>query len=240
MHGRVMSCDAAMANTDVPKARWNERQPLLDPSKPRTPQIACLAAEMFGLLGGPIFGLIGMVRYPILIPDRVLVLGSLASIALWFAVSFLFIRSKYFPNDMPNSARLMMRFGIAICATGWAIGFVDIANGYATPVITRDAAVAYKRASRDSNPDRRNYYFGARLWSSPRDIVEITVPRDLFNRLVVPNTDLERSHPAFYAMPNRGSVQLAVGQGRFGIEWLHGVMHAAFQPGDGAVSQRAE
>jgi hypothetical protein len=229
-----------MAITDVPKVRWNERKPLLDPGKPRGPQIATLAAEMFGLLGGPIFGLIGMVRYPILIPDRVLVLGSLASIVLWFAVSFFFVRGASLPNDMPSSARLMMRFGVAICATGWAVGLIDIANGYATPVITKDAAVAYKRASRDSNPDRRGYYFGARLWSSPRDIVEITVPRDLFNRLDVPNTDLERSHPAFYAMPNRGSVQLAVGQGRFGIEWLHGVVHAAFQAGDGAVSQRAE
>jgi hypothetical protein len=232
--------DAAMANTDVPKARWNERRPVFDPSKPRGPQIAWLAAEMFGLLGGPIFGLIGMVRYPILIPDRVLVLGSLASIALWFAISFLFIRSKYFPNDMPNSARLMMRFGIAICATAWVIGLIDIANGYATPVITRDAAVAYKRASRDSNPDRRDYYFGARLWSSPRDIVEITVPRDLFNRVDVPNTDLERFHPAFHEMPNRGNVRLMVGQGRLGIEWLHGVVNAVSQPGDGAVSQLAE
>jgi hypothetical protein len=229
-----------MAITDVPKARWDERRLVLDPSKPRAPQIAWLAAEMFGLLGGPIFGLIGMVCYPILIPDRVLVLGSLASIALWFTVSFLFVRSTYFPNDMPNSARLMMRFGIAICATGWAVGFVDIANGYATPVITRDAAVAYKRASRDSNPDRRDYYFGARLWSSPHDIVEITVPRDLFNRLDVPNTDLERSHPAFYAMPNRGDVQLMVGQGRFGIEWLHGVVHTVSRPGEGAMSQLAE
>jgi hypothetical protein len=229
-----------MAITDVPTVRWNERRPLLDPSKPRAAQIACLAAEMFGIVGGPVFGLIGMVRYPTLIPDRVLVLGSLASIALWFAVSLLFIRDKYLPNDMPPSARLMMRLGIAICATGWAIGFIDIANGYATPVITRDAVVAYKRASRDSNPDRRDYYFGTRLWSSPRDIVEITVPRDLFNRLDVPNTDLEHSHRAFYAMPNRGYVQLAVGQGRFGIEWLHGVVHAASQPGDGPVSQRAE
>jgi hypothetical protein len=229
-----------MAVTDIPKVRWNERRPLFDPSKPRGGQIACLAAEMFAIVGGPIFGLIGMVRYPILIPDRVLVLGALASIALWFAVSFLFLRSKYFPDDMPRSARLMMRFGIAICATGWAIGFIDVANGYATPVVTRDAAVAYKRASRDSNPGRRDYYFGARLWASPRDIVEITVPRDLFNRLDVPNTDLEGSHPAFYAMPNRGYVELMVGQGRFGIEWLHGVAQAVSRAGDGAVSQRAE
>jgi hypothetical protein len=211
-----------MSSTDVPKVRWNDRRIFLDPNKPRGPQIACIAAEMFAILGGPVFGLIGMVRYPILIPDRVLVFGALASIAIWFACSFLIIRAKFFPNDMPFSARLMTRLGLAVCATGWAIGFIDVANGYATPVITRDAPVAYKRASRDSD-SRRNYYVGARLWPSPRDIVEITVPRDLFNRLDVPNTDLERPHPIFSAMPNRGYVQLLVGQGRFGIEWLHGV-----------------
>jgi hypothetical protein len=214
-----------MSSTDVPKVRWNDKRITLDPNKPRGPQIACIAAEMFAILGGPIFGLIGMVRYPILIPDRVLVTGALASIVIAFACSFLIIRGKFFPNGMPFSARVMTRLGLAVCATGWVVGLIDVGNGYATPVITRDAPVAYKRATHDSDPDRRRYYFGARLWSSPRDVVEITVPRDLFDRLGVPNTDLERPRPNISALPNSGSVELMVGQGRFGIEWLHGVEH---------------
>ncbi len=216
-----------MAISEAPQVSWNDRRIVLDPSKPRGPQLARIAAQIFGILGGPIFGLTGMVGYPILIPDRILVAGGLAGIVLWFAASFFFIRDKFFPSDTPYSGKLMVRFGIAICAVGWTIGCIDIANGYATPVIARDVPVAYKRASRDNDPERRSYYVGARLWSSPRDIVEITVPRDLFNRLDVPNTDEEMSHPDFGAMPNAGHVRLLVGQGRFGIEWLHGVANTA-------------
>ena len=36
------------------------------------------------------------------------------------------------------------------------------------------------------------------------------------------------------------AIQLTVGQGRFGIEWLHGVVHAASQPGDGPVPPGSE
>lgn len=215
-----------MAISEAPQVRWDDKKIVLDPSKPRGPQIAGIAAQIFGLLGGPVFGLIGMLRYSILIPDRTLVIGGLASMLFWAAASFIIIRNKFFPSDMPYSARIMVRFGIAICATGWTIGCIDIANGYATPVIARDAPVAYKRASRDSDPERRSYYVGTRLWSSPRDIIEITVPLDLFNRLDVPDTDVEKSHPAFGSMPNAGHVQLLVGQGRFGIEWLHGVVNS--------------
>jgi hypothetical protein len=217
----------AMAISEAPQASWNDRRIVLDPSKPRGPQMARIAAQIFGILGGPLFGLIGMLCYPILIPDRLLVAGGLASILLWFAAGFFFIRDSFFPGDAPFSGKLMVRFGVAVCATGWMIGLVDIANGHGTPVVTRDVAVAYKRASRDSDPERRSYYVGARLWSSPRDIVEITVPHALFNRLNVPNTDIDRSHPDVGAMPNAGQVQLLVGEGRFGIEWLRGVVNSA-------------
>src|SRR5579863_471846 len=206
-----------MAISEAPQVRWNDKRLVLDSSKPRGPQIARIAAQIFGILSGPVFGLMGMVGYPILIPDRVLAFGGLASIVFWFAASFIVIRGNYFPKDMPASARVMMRFGIAVCATGWTIGCIDIANGYATPIVTKDAPVAYKRASRDSDPERRSYYVGARLWSSPRDVVEITVPRALFNRLDVPNTDVQTSHPPIGSMPDAGHVRLLVGQGRFGI-----------------------
>lgn len=216
-----------MAIGEAPQASWNDKRIVLDPSKPRGPQIARIAAQIFGILGGPIFGLVGMVCYPILIPDRLLVAGGLAGVVLWFAASFSFVRDRFFPGDAPFSGKLMVRFGIAVCATGWTIGAIDIANGYATPVSARNIPIAYKRASRDSDPERRSYYVGARLWSSPRDIIEITVPHELFNRLDVPNTDVETSHPAFGAMPNAGHVRLLVGHGRFGIQWLHGVVNAA-------------
>jgi hypothetical protein len=214
-----------MAITEAPKLRGSVRAAILDPNKPRGPQIARMAAQMSAILGGPIFGLVGMVRYPLLIPDRALALGGLASLVLWSAVSFLVIGCRLFSKDTPFSTRLKTHLGIGLCATGWMIGAIDIANGYAMPVVTKDVPIAYKRASREADP---SYYVGARLWSSPREIVEITVPHELFDRLNVPDTDLETPHPDFGAMPNAGHVQLLVGRGRFGIDWRHGV--APVQP----------
>ena len=218
-----------MAIAEAPKFGWSAKQPVLDPSKPRGPQIAALAAQLFGLLGGPVFGLIGMLCYPILVPDRVLAIGGLAIIMLWFAAAaFLALHRQYFPTDMSIQTRIMLCFGVAVCATGWTIGCLDIGNGYAMPVISKEVPVAYKRASRDRDPHRRSYYVGARLWSSPRNIVEITVPRALFDRLDVPDTDLQTPRPDFSALPNHGHIRLLVGRGRFGIAWLHGV--AQWQP----------
>jgi hypothetical protein len=217
--------NAAMTVIEAPRVRWSDKALSLDPSKPRGPQIARIAAQMFGILGGPVLGLIGMLRYPMLIPDRDLLIGGLASIMFWFAVSFFIMRGKAFPTGMPSAAKLMARFGIAVCATAWTVGFVGIANGCATPLIARDAPVAYKRTSRDSDPKRRSHYVGARLWSSSRDVVELSVPQAIFNRLDVPDTG--SAQPDLVAMPDRGHVRLSVGQGRFGIDWLHGVVGVA-------------
>lgn len=214
-----------MAITEAPKLARSVKTAILDPSKPRGPQIAAMAAQMFGLIGGPIFGLIGMLNYPLFVTDDTLALGGLASLVLWFLVSVLVIRSWYFPKDTAFSTKLLMHLGVAVCATGRAIGALDIANGYSTPVVTRDVPIAYKRASREADP---SYYVGARPWSSPSDIIEITVSRALFDRLDVPNTDLQTPQPDFGALPNRGHIRLLVGRGRFGIRWLRGL--AQLQP----------
>lgn len=214
-----------MAMSEAPQIRWDDRALGLDPSKPRGPQIAAIAAQMFGIVGSPVLGLIGMVRYPMLIPDRALLIGGLASIMFSFAAGFFILRGKIFKSDRSFFATLMGRFGIAVCATGWIAGLVDIANGYATPSIGKDVPVVYKRASLNSDPNRRSYYVGARPWSSSRDVVEITVPRELFTRLNVPDTDPSRKD--LDAMPDRGHVRMTLGQGRFGIEWLHGGATAA-------------
>jgi hypothetical protein len=214
-----------MAVTEAPKLRRSIKTAILDPNKPRGPQIARMAAQLFGIFGGPILGLIGMLKYPLLIPDDNLAFGGLASLALWFVVSVVVIRSWYFPKNTPLATRLEMHLGVAVCATGWMIGALDIANGYATPVVTRDVPIAYKRASREAEP---SYYVGARPWASPRDIIEITVRRELFDRLDVPDTDLQTPQPDFAALPNRGHIRLLVGRGRFDIGWLRGV--ADLQP----------
>src|SRR5579863_2209738 len=112
-----------MAISEAPQVRWNDKRLVLDPSKPRGPQIAAIAAQLFGMFGGLVFGLVGMLCYPLLIPDRVLAFGGLASMLFWAAASFIVIRGNYFPKDMPGSARVMVRFGVALCTTAWTIGF---------------------------------------------------------------------------------------------------------------------
>lgn len=227
--------EAAMAITEAPRLGRSIKKPIFDPSKPRGPQVAAMATQMFGIIGGPIFGLIGMLKYPLFLPDNALALGGLASLIVWFSVSLVVIRAWYFPKHTPFQTRLMIHLGVALCATGWTIGAFDLANGYAMPVVTEDVPIAYKRASGEADP---SYYVGARPWSSPRDIIEITVPHALFDRLDVPNTDLQTPRPDFGALPNRGHIRLMVGRGRFGIAWLHGVAHLQpdAPPGDNTAS----
>lgn len=224
-----------MAITEAPKLGRSIKTPILDPSKPRGPQIAAMCALMCAIFGGPILGLIGMLKCPLLVPDDVLALGGLASVVAWSAVSLLVIGSRWCPKNMPLGSKLMMHMGFAVCATGWMIGALDIANGYGMPVLTRDVPIAYKRASREADP---SYYVGARPWSSPRNIIEITVSHALFDHLDVPDTDLQTPRPDYGALPNRGYIRLLVGRGRFGIEWLHGVAHLQpdASPGDNTRS----
>ncbi len=207
--------------------RWNDGKFHFDPTKPRWIQIATIVAQMSAFFGGLILGLVSMIKYPMLLTGGGLALTWFGPIAAAFAASFLMIPKTWWPADMPAYARLQMRLGIGLCAAGWFIGLFGIANGYATPVAVRDFPMAYRRTSTPSDPKRMSYYVGTRVWASSRNVYEITVPPALWASLDVPVvTQWSIPRQQLDAMPDHGALRLAVGRGRFGIDWLHGVVGA--------------
>jgi hypothetical protein len=164
-----------------------------------------------------------MILYPMLLTGRAFVIGGLGGVTLGFVASFFFIGDTWFPPGTPYFFKLQTRFGIGLCAFAWILGLLGIANSYATPLVIRDAPIVYKRTSTQADPNRRSHYVGARVWPSSRDVYEITVPRDLYDRLDVPETAPYVPQHNLDAPPTGELLRLAVGRGRFGIDWLSNV-----------------
>jgi len=216
-----------MTMSAAPPARWNDKKFHFDPTRPRGPQIAKLAAQIAGLMGGLILGLVSMIIYPMLLTGGGYAGTWLGPGAVGVAASFL-IRDSWFPSDMPTAARVQTRLGFGLFAAAWFIGLFGIANGYATPVAVEDAPMVYKRTSTPSDPKHMSFYVGTRVWPSSRNVYEIIVRRDLYKQLDVPVvTQWHLPSRQLDAMPDRGRLRLLVGQGRFGINWLDGVIGEA-------------
>ncbi len=214
-----------MTMASAGKTRWDDRSFHLDPTKPRWPQIAKIAAQMAAIFGGLLLGLASTILYPMLLTGQGYAVAYLGPIMFAFAASFVAIRRNWLPPDMPLGARLWFRFGIGVCAVGWVIGLFGIANGYRTTVAVRDVPMAYKRTSTPSDPHKRSYYVGAEVWPSSHAVFEVPVPRALYARLDVAEAPPRLSlHNAFASKPGGDLLRLAVGRGRFGIDWLHGVI----------------
>jgi hypothetical protein len=124
---------------------------------------------------------------------------------------------------MPQFLKLQFRAGYGLCMTFLLLGVFGIANGYRTPTIDRDVAVVAKHPTRQSNPANRTYYVAMRAWPPSRTIVELNIPRHVYDRLSVPITAIDTPQDELAAMPNRDIVRLIVGQGRFGVEWFKGI-----------------
>jgi len=157
----------------------------LDPTKPRLPQIGSMVGQLLIIFGGPAIGLVTVKYYPFLIEDRTLYIGGLASIVFWFLASFAMFGSESFPRGMPQFLKLQFRAGFGLCMTGLLLGLFGIANGYDTPMISRDAAVVAKHTTRHSDPARRTYYVAMRAWPPSRTVVELGAPREVYDRLSV-------------------------------------------------------
>jgi len=195
----------------------------LDPTKRRLPQIAAAAGQSLVIFGGPLIGLVTIRQYPFLIEDRTLYVLGLAGIVFWFLASFVLFGNKSFPRGMPAFLKLQFRAGFGLCMTFLVFGLAGIANGYDTPLVSRDAAVVSKHPTRQSDPDHRTYYVAVRAWPSSRAVVELDAPRNVYDRLRVPITAIDTPQEELEAMRDSGSVRLIVGQGRLGLEWLKGI-----------------
>jgi hypothetical protein len=195
----------------------------LDPTKRRLPQIGSAIWQSLVIFGGPAIGLAAINHYPFLIADRTIYVGGLASIGLWFLASFVIWGSDDFPRGMPQHLKLVFRAGFGLCMTFLVFGLAGIANGYDTPLISRDVAVVAKHPTRQSDPAKRTYYVAMRAWPPARTVVELNAPRKVYDQLTVPRTEIDTPLHELEAMPDRGSVRLIVGQGRLGLEWLKGI-----------------
>jgi hypothetical protein len=213
-----------MSSTQEVWWRPEGRSPFaLDPTKPRWPQIRSAIGQCLIIFGGPLIGLLAIKHYPFLIMDRTIYIGGTAGIVFWFLASFAIYGDKDFPRGMPQFLKLQFRAGYGLCMTFLLLGLFGIANGYDTPTISRDVAVVAKHTTRQSDPARRTYYVAMRAWPPFPAVVELGAPRDVYDRLPVPRTAIETPEEQLEAMPDRGSVRLIVGEGRFGVEWLGGI-----------------
>ena len=185
-----------MSNVQEVWWRPGGRSPFaLDPTKPRLPQIGSMVGQFVIILGGPAIGLVTIKYYPFLIEDRTIYIGGLASIVFWFLASFAMFGSESFPRGMPQFLKLQFRAGFGLCMTGLLLGLFGIANGYDTPLISRDVAVVAKHTTRHSDPARRTYYVAMRAWPPSRTVVELGAPRDVYDRLSVPLVAIDTTPP---------------------------------------------
>lgn len=214
-----------MAISTVPQRRWDNGKFSFDTSKPRWVQVATFSAQAFGLLGGLMIELVSMLAYPMLLTGWGYAIAYLAPIAVGSVVMLFMTPRSWCPANMSAPVRIQFRLGIGMFASAWFVGALGIANGCATSLVTQDVPMVYKRTSTPSDPNQMSFYVGARVWPSSRDVYEVTVPRTLYATLDAPViTQWHIPTQQLNAMPDHGLLRLSVGKGRFGIDWLHGVV----------------
>ncbi len=192
----------------------------LDPSRPLWSQILSIIGQSAVIFGGPSIALITINYYPFLIQDRTLYIGGLASIGFWFLASFALFGANHFPRGTPGLVKLTFRAGWGLCMTGLFLGLGGIANGYNTPLVSRDAAVVSKRSTLHRDPSRRTYYMAVRAWPDSLAVVELGAPREVYENMNVPITSKDTPQTVLDAMRDAGQVRLILGKGRFGLDWL--------------------
>ena len=191
-----------------------------DPTKPMGPQVAVAAAQLAFIFGGPLVALVTINDYPFLIQDRTLYVGGLSSIALFSLATFALFGAESLPKGLSLTNALMFRAGCGLAMTGWLLGIGGIANGFGTPLFSREVAVVGKRHTLQHDPANRAYYLAVRAWPHSDAVVELDAPRAIYDRLDVPLTDMHTPQSDLEAMPDVGRVRLVLGKGRLGLDWL--------------------
>jgi hypothetical protein len=195
----------------------------IDPRKPLAPQIASAVAQIAFILGGPAIGLVTIRYYPFLIRDRTIYIGGLTGVTVFALASVAIVRKTSLPPGMPPPMRLMFRLSLGMAATFWLLGISGIVNGYGMRVMNRQVMVVGKRQTRQHDPSRRAHYLAVRAWPSSPTVVELESPVAVYEQLDVPVIDVDTPQSRLDAMPDTGTVSLAVGQGRLGLEWMSGI-----------------
>lgn len=214
-----------MATSTVPQRQRDNRKFSFDTSKPRWVQVVTCSAQILGLVGGLVVELVSMIKYPMLLTGWGYAVAYLAPIAVGSVVMLFMTPRSWYPANMSPPARLQFSLGIGLFVSAWFVGAFGIANGYATSLVTQDVPMVYRRTSTPSDPEQMSFYVGARVWPSSRDVYEITVPHKLYATLDAPViTQWHVPAQQLNAMPNHGLLRLSVGKGRFGVDWLHGVV----------------
>jgi hypothetical protein len=162
------------------------------------------AVWMCFIFGGPLLALFAIDHYPLL-DIRALWVAAVLLVVL-FPVSFYVIKKSVFPAETPAWARVVAHGGFTLCAVAWLLGFVLVANGYATPLSTRSVQVVRKEESRQRDPSRRQYRLYVLAWPGSDEVTQIDSSAAVYNAVRVGDR-----------------VLVKLGEGRLGFEWVRGV-----------------
>lgn len=154
--------------------------------------------------GGIVLSLFAMKKYPLLDERSLWVMCAFYVVA--FAAAFWVVKNRVFPAGVPPLARVFARAGWALAFTFSIFGIVLIANGYATPLETRSAQLVRKEVSREHDPSHRQYRLYVLAWPGSDRVTQVDSSETVYDRAQVGRT-----------------VQLTLGQGRLGLEWVNGV-----------------
>jgi hypothetical protein len=192
----------------------------IDSTKPKNGQIRPIAIQLTPILIGPILVLVLIGCYPFLITDRTLYQGALLSGCFFFLLSFVVFRRDPSLRKFPLPMRTLFRFGWALGSVALVWGFIGIVNGLGTPYEIRQVPAVAKHHTRERNPADRTYYLAVRPWRGSRTVVELPGPRAIYEALPVPVDAIDTRQSVLDDMQDGGQVNLVVGRGRLGLEWL--------------------
>ena len=190
-----------MSRKDLPPMVWGERRGMWGRTPGERVKMVLLLVWMFS---GPLLGLVAIRRYPFL-DDRTFNAWLIGTPFL-FPFTYLITRIKSFPVGVPLPTRIAAAAGWALCLSFLVVGVIGIANGYGSPVETRDVQCVGKRMTRQRSESRRTYYLEVKAWPPSDRVVEIVAPREVWNWAAA-----------------GAAVRLRVGRGRLGLEWLSDV-----------------
>lgn len=192
----------------------------IDPARPRARQVSSILFQLTPILLGPLLLLVLIGCYPFLITDRSLYRGALISFCVFFLLSFVVFRHNRSLLKFPLIMRTLFRLGWGLGSAALLWGIIGIVNGLGTPLETRQVPVVAKHPTRERDPADRTYYLAVRPWSGSRTVVELPGSRAIYEALSVPVDAIDTPQAQLDSMPDKGQVNLILGRGRLGWEWL--------------------
>jgi len=195
----------------------------IDPTKPKARQVTSIVYQLAPILVGPVLILVLTRCYPFLITDGSAYRGAIVSVCLFFLLSFIVFRRDPSLLKFPLIMRTVFRFGWGLGSAALVWGFVGIVNGLGTPLETRRVPVVAKHQTLQRDPANRTYYLAVRPWHSSRTVVELPGPRETYEALPVPIDAIDTPQKVLDDMLDKGQVDIIIGRGRFGLDWLKGI-----------------